>query len=112
MEEKKPLVAYDDFAKLDLRVGKILSVGAIEGSERLLKLSVSLGSETRQILAGIKKHYEPGLLAGREIVVVANLEPRTMMGEESRGMLLAASSGDEVVLLVPERSVTPGTEVR
>lgn len=110
--EPKPVVSYDDFAKLDLRVGKVLAAEAVEGSEKLVRLSVSLGEETRQILAGIRKFYPAEDLVGREIVVVANLEPRKLMGMESQGMLLAASDGNAVVLLAPERETSPGAGIR
>lgn len=113
MEEKKPTIQYEDFAKLDLRVGKIISADAVEGSEKLVKLSVDLGEDApRQILAGIKNHYSPEALAGRAIVIVANLEPRKLMGFESQGMLLAASSGEDVILLAPERDALPGSSIR
>ena len=121
MEEKKPIIQYDDFAKIDLRVGKIISAEAIEGSEKLVKLSVDIGGDSpRQILAGIKKFYPLETLVGRLIVVVANLEPRTFtlrqdsgqVGFESQGMLLAASSGKDVVLLTPEKETTPGAGIR
>jgi len=112
MDEKKPTISYDDFAKLDLRVGKVLAAEAVEGSEKLVKLSVSLGEETRQILAGIRKYYPPEALAGREIVVVANLEPRKLMGFESQGMLLAAGDENGIVLLVPEKEAAPGAGIK
>ena len=89
----------DEFQKMDLRVGKILTADRVEGSEKLLKLSVDIG-EPRQILSGIAKSYAPEDLVGREVVVIANLEPRMMMGMESQGMILAAhgEAGDPVLL--------------
>lgn len=109
------MVSFDDFKKLELKAGKILAAEAFVGSEKLVKLSVDLGEGApRQILAGILKSHPPRTLVGRSIIVVANLEPRRMMGEESRGMLLAAE--DETtggpVLLMPEREVPPGATVR
>jgi len=107
------MISIEDFKKAELKIAKILSAERVEGSEKLIKLKVSLGEEERQIVAGIGKAYEPEALVGKEIVVVANLEPRTMMGIESQGMLLAASEGDGLpVLLVPEREITPGSSVR
>jgi methionine--tRNA ligase beta chain len=96
-----------------LRVAKILSAERVEGSDKLIKLSLDLGSGQRQIVAGIGRAYEPENLPGLEIVVVTNLEPRMLMGIESNGMLLAASSGDgEPALITPQKEVSPGTEIR
>ena len=107
------MISIEDFKKAELKIAKILSAERVEGSEKLIKLRVSLGEEERQLVAGIGKAYEPEALIGKEIVVVANLEPRTMMGLESQGMLLAASEGDGLpVLLVPEREIAPGSSVR
>ncbi len=87
----KPRISYDDFAKLDLRVAKILDAEPVEGSDRLLKLKIRVGSEERQLVAGIAQHYAPDELLGKKIIVIANLEPRKIRGVESQGMLLAAS---------------------
>src|SRR3954469_24003722 len=88
-----PTITYDDFVKLALRVGTVLEASAIEKSKKLLKLQVDLGNgERRQILAGIKEHYSPEQMVGRQIIVIANLAPREVMkGETSSGMLLAAT---------------------
>jgi methionine--tRNA ligase beta chain len=104
-------MTIDEFQKMDLRVGKVLAAERIEGSEKLLKLSVDVG-EPRQIISGIAKSYAPEDLVGREIVIIANLEPRTMMGLESQGMILAAhgETGEPVVLSV-EREVPPGSKI-
>ncbi|MBI4134587.1 MAG: methionine--tRNA ligase subunit beta [Candidatus Sungbacteria bacterium] len=104
-------LSIEDFKKLDLRIGRILAAEAVEGSEKLVRLRVDIGSEERQVLAGIAKYYTPIKLLGRSIVVVANLEPRVLMGYESQGMMLAANA-DGPVILVPEREVPAGTEVR
>lgn len=89
-------ITIDDFAKVELRVGQVLSADRIPNADRLLKLSVDVGEgQPRQILAGIAQWYEPDGLVGRKIVVVANLQPRKMRGLESQGMLVAASVGDE-----------------
>ena len=100
--EAKPAVAVsdgkitiDDFAKVELRVAQVVSAERVPGADKLLKLMVDVGTETRQILAGIAKAYTPESLVGRKIVIVANLQPRKMRGLESNGMLLAASVGDE-----------------
>lgn len=107
------MLSFEDFKRIELKVAKILGAERVEGSEKLLKLRVSLGEEERQLVAGIGKAYEPETLVGREIVVVANLEPRLLMGEESQGMLLAASGADGApVLLMPEREIEPGASIR
>lgn len=114
----KPQISFDEFAKVDLRVAKIIEAEEHPNADQLLKLKLDDGSGTpRQICAGIKGHYEPGDLVGRHIVIVANLAPRKIRGEESNGMLLAASdvSGGEedrrVVLLQPMSEVPPGSMV-
>lgn len=89
-----PVITIDDFAKLDLRVAKVLSVERIPKADKLLKLQVDLGFEQRQILSGIAEFYEPEALVGRKVVIVANLAPRKMRGLESNGMIVAASVGD------------------
>ena len=88
-------ITIDDFAKVELRVAQVVSAERVQGADKLLKLMVDVGTETRQILAGIAKAYTPESLVGRKIVIVANLLPRKMRGLESNGMLLAASVGDE-----------------
>ncbi len=95
----KPNVAFDDFLKLDLRVGTVLACEPHPNADRLLKIQVDLGDEgQRQICAGIRQYYDPDQLVGKRIVVAANLEPRTIRGEESNGMMLAASKteGEDV----------------
>lgn len=106
------MLSIDDFKKVDLRVAKILSAERIEGSDKLLKLKVSIGSEERQIIAGIGKKYDPAVLIGREIIIIANLEPRKLMGLESQGMLLAANNSDGPIFLTPESEAEPGSEIR
>jgi methionyl-tRNA synthetase len=107
----KPLLSVEEFAKVDLRVAEVLSAEAIPGSDRLLKLEVDLG-ERRTVVAGIAMHYRPEELVGRQVVVVANLKPTTLRGVRSEGMLLAAGSQKDLVLLGPERKVSPGSVVK
>jgi len=114
----KPMIAFEDFAKVDLRVATITHAEDHPNADRLLKLQLDDGSgEPRQICAGIKGHYNAPDLVGKSIVIVANLEPRTIRGEESRGMLLAASDaakGEDdraVVLLTPMSQIAPGSTV-
>lgn len=105
-------ITIDDFAKVDLRVGTILEAEEIEGSEKLLKLKVDLGEEApRQILSGIKKWYKPKDLIGKQVMFVANLEPRMMMGLESNGMIMAVGE-EKPVLLKPIKKVSNGAKVR
>ncbi len=106
------MISFEDFQKIDLRVAKIIEAKRVEGSEKLLKLIVDLGNEKRQLVAGIAKYYRPEDLIGKEIVVVANLEPKKIMGIESQGMLLAANLNGEPVILIPEKEVPPGTKVK
>jgi methionyl-tRNA synthetase len=108
------LVDLADFQKLDLRVAKVLRAERIAGADKLLKLEIDLGTERRQIVAGIALHYPPEELIGKEIVVVANLKPAKLRGELSQGMLLAASTPDHAVLslVTPERPVPPGSRVK
>lgn len=106
------MINYDDFSKVELKIAKVLAADPVEGSEKLLKLQVDLGNEQRQILSGIAKWYAPEQLIGKSVVIVANLEPRMMMGLESNGMLLAASDEAGPVILLPEHDVPPGTGIK
>lgn len=106
-------IQFEDFLKLDLRVGTIKQAEAHARADKLLVLQVDLGSEQRQIIAGLRGYYEPEQLVGHQIVVLTNLPPRKMRGLDSNGMLLAAVTEDEsqVVLLTTEKQVVPGTKV-
>lgn len=106
------MISYEDFAKLELKIATITAAERIEGSEKLLKLQLDLGSESRQIVSGIARSYEPEQLIGKQIVMIANLEPRSLMGIESNGMLLAASDESGPVLLIPEKEVSAGTSIK
>ena len=110
--ETKAEITIDEFAKVDLRVAQVLTAEKVEGADKLLRLTVKLGEEERQIVAGIAKYYDPAELVGKEIVVVANLKPAKLRGILSQGMLLAASQGDRLAVLSPERSVGGGAQVR
>lgn len=113
MSEAPATITFEDFVKLDLRVARIVEAKAHPNADKLLVLQVDMGGETRQLVAGIRGHYEAADLVGRLIIVVANLAPRMMRGEESRGMLLAASTEDhsEVILLAPMSDIAPGSKV-
>jgi methionyl-tRNA synthetase len=104
-------INYNDFKKVNLKVATITSAIEIAKSKNLVKLQIDLGSETRQILAGIKQYYKAEDLVGKQIVVVTNLEPRTLMGERSDGMLLAADIDGEPILLNLDKPVPPGTDI-
>lgn len=104
-------ISFDDFKRLDLRIARITAAERITGSDKLIRLEVDAGAETRTIIAGIGKAYDPATLAGREIVVLLNLEPKTLMGIESDGMLLAADDNGPV-LLSPARDTPPGAHIR
>lgn len=107
------MINYDTFRQAELRTAKVISAERVEGSEKLLRLEVEVGAEKRQIVAGIGKSYEPEALVGKTIVIVANLEPRKLMGLESQGMLLAASSDTEgPMLLTTMGDISSGSEVR
>lgn len=106
------MISLDEFKKLDLRVGKIVKAEPIAGADKLLRLEVDIGSETRELVAGLAQYYTPEQLIGRQIVILANLKPRVLKGVESQGMLLAADVNGEPVLLWPDREVPPGSIVR
>lgn len=106
------LVTIEEFARVDLRVARVLAAERVPDTNKLLKLTIKLGGEERQLVAGIGQHYEPASLIGREIVVVANLKPAKIRGLLSQGMLLAATNGDELALVVPEKPVGGGARVR
>lgn len=114
-EPAVPIIQYDDFAKVQLRVATVLSAEPVEKSKKLLKLQVDLGNEQRQILAGLKEHYSPEEIVGKQIVVVANLAPREVIkGQVSNGMLLAASDPvtGKVIVISPSVSVGAGAGVK
>ena len=106
------LIGIDEFAKVDLRVGKITAAERVEKSDKLVRLQVDIGTETRQVVAGIGKSYGPEDLMGKTVVIVANLKPAKLMGVESQGMLLAASSGDALAVATFEREMKPGAKVK
>lgn len=122
MDEKisktpSPLVGEElldiaDFAKVDLRVAQVIHAEKVEGADKLLKLQIDLGTEKRQIVAGIALHYSPEDLIGKKVVVVTNLKPAKIRGVESNGMLLAASDANVVSILTPFKDVAVGSRVK
>lgn len=117
MSEVKPIISYDDFNKIDLRTAVVLEASPVPDADKLLLLKVSLGTEERQIVAGVKQHYAPESLVGKTIIIVANLAPRKLRGIESHGMLLAASFpidegvGNNLSLITTNNQTPPGVEV-
>ncbi len=108
----KEIITYEDFSKLDIRIGKITEAERIEGSDKLLLLSVDLGEgKDRRLVAGIGRSYDPADLEGRQVVVLANLEPREIMGYESQGMILASGGSEGPVILSVTGDVEPGSRV-
>jgi methionine--tRNA ligase beta chain len=109
----KDTVSFPDFIKLDLRIGTIQLAEKIDGSDRLIRMKISLGEELgeRQIIAGIALYYSPEDLVGRQVVVLVNLEAKKMMGIESEGMVLAAGDED-VVLLTASKKIPDGSIIR
>ncbi len=105
------MVSINEFRTIELKVATIKKAEPHPNADKLLVLQVDMGSEERQIVAGIKGHYTPEELVGRQVIVVANLETARLRGMESQGMMLAASDGDRIVILTPEKQVTPGAKV-
>ncbi|MBI4895695.1 MAG: methionine--tRNA ligase subunit beta [Candidatus Aenigmarchaeota archaeon] len=108
----KEIIKYDDFAKLDLVVGKILFADKVPNTDKLIKIIVDLGNEERQIVSGIADFYSAQDLVGKQIIVLKNLESRKFKGLESQGMLLAADLEGRPVLLTPEEELPPGSPVK
>ncbi|QQR50541.1 hypothetical protein IPF86_01310 [Candidatus Nomurabacteria bacterium] len=112
------MITYDDFAKVEIRAGKVLSAEKIPDTDKLLKLSVDFGSGeglgVRQIISGIAMYFpDPGMLVGKTCMFVTNLEPRLIKGHESNGMLFALSTGDGAFsLLEPNQTIPPGTKAQ
>src|SRR5438874_12918150 len=113
MDTTTTTIQYDDFAKLDLRIATVLECNPHANADKLLVLQIDLGGEKRQICAGIRQFYAPEQLVGKQIVVVANLEPRTMRGEISQGMLLAATdvATNKVIFVTPSEAAAAGSKV-
>ncbi len=111
-EEKMEQITFDEFKKMDLRVAEILKAERVEGTEKLLKLEIDIGTEKRQIVAGVADVYPPEKLIGKKIIVIANLKPAVIRGVESQGMLLAADLGGKPIIPFFEEDIPPGTKVR
>ena len=107
------VITYDDFAKLELRVAKVVEARPHPNADKLMLLQVDVGDQQKQIVAGIRQHYTPEQLVGMLIVIVNNLAPVILRGETSNGMLLAATSGEKIIVLTPDDpECVPGAKVK
>jgi len=108
------MITFDEFKKIEIKIGTILTAEKIPEADRLIKLTIDLGEETpRTILSGIAEHYpDPSILVGKQVPVLVNLEPRTIRGYESQGMVLYAVSDGSITTIEPTQKIPPGTPVR
>ncbi|MFX0149064.1 MAG: methionine--tRNA ligase subunit beta, partial [Candidatus Hodarchaeota archaeon] len=109
--DKRELISYDYFKKLDIRVAKVLSVEKVPEADKLIKIEIDLGSEKRTLVAGLAEHYKPDELIDKKIIVLVNLEPRKLRGIQSEGMLLAAVDNGKVSILIPDKEINIGAKV-
>lgn len=106
------MVPFEEFKKLSIKIAKIKEVKDHPNADKLYVLKVDIGGEEREMVAGIKKAYRPEELAGRLVVVVDNIEPATIRGVESRGMILAAQDGEKQAIISPDKDISPGSTVK
>ena len=106
------MITYEDFKKLDIRIGKVISAKKVDGADKLIILEVDLGKEKKQVIAGMAEFFEPEYLLNKELPILVNLKPRKFKGLESQGMILAADVDEKPVLLHPENEVPPGSIVK
>ncbi|OGW84904.1 MAG: methionine--tRNA ligase subunit beta [Omnitrophica bacterium RIFCSPHIGHO2_02_FULL_46_11] len=106
------MASLDEFKQLELRVAVIVEAKPHPNADRLYVLDIQVGEERKQVVAGIRLHYSLEELVGKKVVIVNNLEPATIRGVESRGMILAANDGDKLVLITPDRDIASGAQVR
>jgi methionine--tRNA ligase beta chain len=106
------MITFDDFKKLDIRIGKILAAEKVQGTDKLLKLEIDFGIEKRELVAGIAEIYQPEQVIGKEIPVLMNLEAKTIRGIVSQGMILAADVEGKPVLMHPDNDIPPGSIIR
>ena len=111
MSSEKAVVDINQFKQLELRVAKVLSAARPEGADKLIVMTIDVGGENRQIVAGIGPWYSPDQVVGKTIVVVTNLKPATIRGHESRGMLLAAMHGSDLALVTLDRELPAGASI-
>jgi methionine--tRNA ligase beta chain len=106
------MASFKEFQQLDLRVAEILQAENHPNADRLYVLKIKVGDQEKQVVAGIKSTYPLNVLVGKKVVVVNNLDPATIRGVESQGMLLAANENDQAILLMPDRDVPSGAQVK
>ena len=106
------IVSFEEFSKMDLRIGKITKAEAVPQSRNLVKMTIDIGGESRQAVAGIAQHYSPKDLEDKHVAVIANLQPKKMFGIESNVMILAAEDEKTVSILTPDRQVKAGSKIR
>jgi methionine--tRNA ligase beta chain len=110
MAEK--IVSYEEFSKMDLRIGKVVKAEPVQGSRNLVKMLIDIGGDSRQAVAGIAQYYNPKDLEGKSVAIIANLQPRKMFGLESNVMILAAEDDKTVSILLPDRPVKTGSKIK
>ncbi|RTZ90321.1 MAG: methionine--tRNA ligase subunit beta [Deltaproteobacteria bacterium] len=106
------MITFNDFKKLELRIGEITAAERVPETDKLLKLIIDVGTESRQVVAGMAEYYEPAELIGKQVPLLMNLEPKTLRGVESHGMILAVDVEGRPILLHPDQKVPPGSIVR
>lgn len=106
------MITFDDFDKLDIRIGTIIEAEAVPETEKLLKLTIDLGEEKRTLVAGIADEYKPEDIKGKQIPILTNLEPKIIQGIESQGMILAVDTDGKAILLHPDKEVSNGSKIR
>jgi methionyl-tRNA synthetase len=112
VDKQDDTITIQDVMKLDLRIAEIIAAEEHPNADKLLVLKIKVGEDERQLVAGIKRAYSPDELVGKKIVIIANLKPAVLRGVESQGMLLAASHGEDIVLLAPEKDIASGAKVK
>jgi methionine--tRNA ligase beta chain len=106
------MITFDDFLKIDVRIGTVTAADKVHGADKLIRLELDMGGETRQVVAGMAPAYTPEEFIGKQVPILVNLEPRKLRGVESRGMILAADVDGKPVMLIPDKEVPPGSVVR
>lgn len=106
------MVSFDDFKKIDLKIARITEVQKHPNADRLYLIAIEIGDKQKQVVAGLKDHYSPEELKGKQVVVVDNLEPAIIRGIKSEGMILAAQGGEKIAIIIPEKEVKIGSPVK
>lgn len=106
------MITFDDFMKLEIKVGTVTAAEKVEGADKLIRLEIDLGSEARQVVAGIAPFYAPEQVIGKQVPILVNLEPRRLRGVESQGMILAVDVEGKPILIMPDKEVPAGSVVR